>query len=230
MKTIRNITTIIICFIGVSAFAQNESEIYTRIQKLFDEKNYTEAIKIAREYAEKGVSDVQYWLGDRYYMGIGISENYKEAVKWYRKAAKQGNLYAQSALKPFLEKKRIAKEKAQKRKEKEEATRMFLERRRKKVEAISEGDKICYSEDWKHRENRGFFFADRIDHFKMKAVLLVEKVLPNGKVKLIVNNVYSSNDKYYGAIKIGNVSINRSDVIYFTKKELVINLGFQFCD
>lgn len=36
--------------------------------------------------------------GDRYYNGDGVTQDYSEAVKWYRKAAKQGNQDAQNNL------------------------------------------------------------------------------------------------------------------------------------
>jgi len=33
-----------------------------------------------------------------YYKGLGVPQDYKEAVKWYNKAAEQGHTYAQSRL------------------------------------------------------------------------------------------------------------------------------------
>ena len=47
------------------------------------------------EKAESGDANAQYKLGDCYYYGNGISQNYIEAVEWYSKAANQGNIYAQ---------------------------------------------------------------------------------------------------------------------------------------
>lgn len=37
----------------------------------------------------------QHNLGNCYYKGDGVEQNYEEAVKWYRNAAKQGDSYAQ---------------------------------------------------------------------------------------------------------------------------------------
>ncbi|MBR3688065.1 MAG: sel1 repeat family protein, partial [Lentisphaeria bacterium] len=37
-------------------------------------------------------------LGNCYFNGWGVEENKEEAVKWYRKAAEQGNTYAMAAL------------------------------------------------------------------------------------------------------------------------------------
>ena len=43
--------------------------------------------------------DTQFNLGWRYENGRGITKNDEEAVKWYRKAAEQGNENAKNALK-----------------------------------------------------------------------------------------------------------------------------------
>ena len=48
--------------------------------------------------AEQGDALSQYALGLMYYGGLGVTNDYKEAVKWYRKAAEQGNADAQSSL------------------------------------------------------------------------------------------------------------------------------------
>ena len=48
--------------------------------------------------AEKGDAKAQYNLGVIYYYGQGVSEDGKEAVKWYRKAAEQGHAEAQLSL------------------------------------------------------------------------------------------------------------------------------------
>lgn len=40
--------------------------------------------------AEQGLAEAQNKLGDCYYNGEGLAQDYIEAVKWYRKAAEQG--------------------------------------------------------------------------------------------------------------------------------------------
>ncbi len=55
------------------------------------------------DLAVKGDKDAQYKLGDKYYYGSGVEEDEAEAVKWYRKAAKQGNKKALVALKNIQE-------------------------------------------------------------------------------------------------------------------------------
>jgi TPR repeat protein len=48
--------------------------------------------------AEEGDAIAQYNLGVMYNKGEGVEWNFKEAAKWYRKAAEQGNAIAQSNL------------------------------------------------------------------------------------------------------------------------------------
>ena len=46
--------------------------------------------------AELGIALMQYYLGIKYYsIGQGVPQDYKEAMKWFRKAAEQGHAIAQ---------------------------------------------------------------------------------------------------------------------------------------
>ena len=45
--------------------------------------------------ADQGDADAQYNLGGAYYTGYGVTQDYAEAVKWWRLAADQGNADAQ---------------------------------------------------------------------------------------------------------------------------------------
>ena len=54
-----------------------------------------EKIKAA---AESGDRNAQYQLGNMYGSGQGVSKDYVEAAKWYRKAAEQGVAKAQLGL------------------------------------------------------------------------------------------------------------------------------------
>lgn len=45
--------------------------------------------------AEQGVAEAQFNLGICYNSGLGVTKDYEEAVKWYRKAAEQGFADAQ---------------------------------------------------------------------------------------------------------------------------------------
>jgi len=57
--------------------------------KLFDD---------TRVKAESGNATAQYNLGYCYEYGRGVAKDYVEAAKWYRKAADQGDSYAQCNL------------------------------------------------------------------------------------------------------------------------------------
>ena len=59
---------------------------------LLAEDSYIEML-----HGEAQAGDVvsQYILGGRYYFGHGVSQDYKQAVKWFRLAADQGDDYAQ---------------------------------------------------------------------------------------------------------------------------------------
>ena len=52
--------------------------------------DYATALRLLRPLAEGGNSDAQHNLGVMYEKGRGVPQDYAEAVKWYRKAAKRG--------------------------------------------------------------------------------------------------------------------------------------------
>ncbi|WP_440455254.1 tetratricopeptide repeat protein [Psychrobacter sp. ASPA161_9] len=45
--------------------------------------------------ANQGNADAQFNLGEMYYLGDGVSQNYTTAKKWFEKAANQGDATAQ---------------------------------------------------------------------------------------------------------------------------------------
>ena len=67
----------------------------------YDKGDYAQTIKILKPLAAEGVkgnANAQYFLGSLYENGQGTPQNYREAVKWYRLAAKQGDVNGQLAL------------------------------------------------------------------------------------------------------------------------------------
>lgn len=48
--------------------------------------------------AKQGDQQAQYAVGRMYDMGRGVAQDYKEAVRWFRRSAVQGNALAQNAL------------------------------------------------------------------------------------------------------------------------------------
>ena len=57
-----------------------------------------EQIQQMREQAKQGDASTQFNLGERYYKGEGIAQDYAEAAKWFRRAAEQGDASAQNNL------------------------------------------------------------------------------------------------------------------------------------
>jgi len=82
MKNI--IITTLFLLLGSNAFA-----CYDKSLDIMD--NYDNCLVDA----EEGVAEAQFVLGLMYYTGRGVAHDYREAVRWYTKAAKQGIASAQ---------------------------------------------------------------------------------------------------------------------------------------
>jgi FOG: TPR repeat, SEL1 subfamily len=61
----------------------------------YDAGDYETALKEFRKLAEKGDAEAQNNLGVMYAKGEGVTQNNKEAAKWYHLAAEQGHASAQ---------------------------------------------------------------------------------------------------------------------------------------
>ena len=61
---------------------------------LFKKQAYSEAGQAFLPWAQKGNARAQTYLGWMYENGKGVTQDYKEAVLWYREAALQGNVLA----------------------------------------------------------------------------------------------------------------------------------------
>ena len=57
--------------------------------------NYATALREFRVLAEQGHASAQYNLGLMYDNGRGVTQDYKESVKWYTKSVEQGHAEAQ---------------------------------------------------------------------------------------------------------------------------------------
>lgn len=65
--------------------------------------NNEKGIALIRRSAEQGYTEAQYNLGHAYCFGEGVSQDYTQAVYWWRKAAEQGNADAIELLKVYYE-------------------------------------------------------------------------------------------------------------------------------
>ncbi len=69
--------------------------LYTEGRKHYDAGEYDRAVPLLKAAAEQGHADAQFNLGNCYYKGEGVKQDYAEAVSWYRKSAEQGHINAQ---------------------------------------------------------------------------------------------------------------------------------------
>ena len=89
----------------LSATAQTLEEA----QAAFDRRSFSAALKGFRPYAEMREPDAQNKLGVMYQRGWGVAADFSEAVKLYRRAARQGQDYAKTALKDMTARSGAAK-------------------------------------------------------------------------------------------------------------------------
>jgi TPR repeat protein len=73
-------------------------ENLAKLSKTKEQANVDGDLAAIRRAAEQGDVNAQNDLGNRYYSGDGVKEDYVEAGNWYRKAAGQGNAAAQRSL------------------------------------------------------------------------------------------------------------------------------------
>ena len=59
----------------------------------YNNGDYTQALKLLRPLATKGHAGAQFNLGWMHESGQGITQDYQEALKWYRLAAAQGTAF-----------------------------------------------------------------------------------------------------------------------------------------
>jgi len=74
-----------------------DAECQVLVGYLFQEglgvpENPTEAIRLFRLAAKRGLAVAQFRLGITYASGLGVPSNYAEAARWYQMAAAQGDL------------------------------------------------------------------------------------------------------------------------------------------
>lgn len=66
--------------------------------KAFDSENYEKAMEIMLPLAQAGDVEAQLSVASMYFSGLGVQQDYRQAVKWYRPAAEKGHPVAQHSL------------------------------------------------------------------------------------------------------------------------------------
>ena len=90
------IVILVLSLISVAPPAHADS--WKEATKAYAQKRYAAAMKMFRPLAEKGHAAAQYQVALMHKMGLGVPKSEKEARKWSRLAAKQGNTQAQLLL------------------------------------------------------------------------------------------------------------------------------------
>ena len=67
-------------------------------QSAYAAGNYAKALDLYTPLAKQGVAKAQLSLGVMYYIGQGVTQSYKDAAKWFQRAAEQDNILAQDIL------------------------------------------------------------------------------------------------------------------------------------
>ena len=75
--------------------------IYNQGLNEYNNKNYSEAVKLFKKSAEQGHAVSQSWMGYCYENGSGVKKDISEAFKWYKKSAEQGYAFSQYRLGVF---------------------------------------------------------------------------------------------------------------------------------
>lgn len=68
----------------------------------FEAKDYTKAFRLLKPIADQGDAEAQCLIGNMYQLGLGLERDVLEAVKWYKKSAKQGYGVASNNLAEIL--------------------------------------------------------------------------------------------------------------------------------
>ena len=92
----RNLTATLCQTIAVLLFSPTEgwSADYQKGVDAYNEGDYATALREWEPLAEQGDALVQFNLGFMYDNGYGVPQNYKTALKWYRRSAEQGESYS----------------------------------------------------------------------------------------------------------------------------------------
>ncbi|MDE7413646.1 MAG: sel1 repeat family protein [Muribaculaceae bacterium] len=79
--------------LAVTSHLPSTAEILAEAKRAYESKDYTKALKLFRKI--DGDKESQYYIGEMFSSGYGVTKDYNEAVIWTEKAAMQGYVDAQ---------------------------------------------------------------------------------------------------------------------------------------
>jgi TPR repeat protein len=83
---------------SISNIGADSDLLVDQADKLYKEEKYKEAFQLYSQAAAQNNVKAAYYVGDCYYSGVGVSQDYAKAVEWFHKSADQGNAAAQCNL------------------------------------------------------------------------------------------------------------------------------------
>src|SRR5258705_13897295 len=95
---ISRLMIVILALSLISVAPPAHADSWKEATKAYAQKKYAAAMKMFRPLAEKGHAAAQYQVALMHKMGLGVPKSEKEARKWSRLAAKQGNADAQQLM------------------------------------------------------------------------------------------------------------------------------------
>ena len=96
---LRPVVLIILIFMQTACSTYHmSSDPYIVGMRWFDRKYFDHAKNIWEPMANASDCDAQYRMGTLYFLGTGVSKDYKIAHKWFSSAANQGQAFAQHLL------------------------------------------------------------------------------------------------------------------------------------
>jgi TPR repeat protein len=104
MSFSRSLTGVIVAVLLTASCVRAETlaDCKAAYDRPYNQQNIAEALGQCRPLAEKGDAEAQRYLGLMYLFGKGVPQDHAEALKWFRKAADQGNAVAQFNLGDIL--------------------------------------------------------------------------------------------------------------------------------
>ena len=96
------VAVFVVCLGLLPSLARATDEPVARLDEMILAKDFDNAVKVAREAAEAGNVEVQFRLGVFFWHGVGLTQNYLEALRWTTLAALAGHEKAFAARKIIL--------------------------------------------------------------------------------------------------------------------------------
>jgi len=85
-------------FVALAICGSARAGPYEDADAAYQRRDFATALRLMRPLAEEGNAEAQINLGNMYFDGNGVPQDYREGVKWYQLAADKGSADAQIAL------------------------------------------------------------------------------------------------------------------------------------